>query len=80
MFDRDSMVIKFAGPEQEFHNVEFSGEDYRLSFEEQGNSCLLYVERMKCFAPGSLETRTTRVPLFMNEFWKVKVDASVYQK
>ncbi|MBD5462453.1 MAG: hypothetical protein HDR24_05260 [Lachnospiraceae bacterium] len=79
VFDRDSMVIKFAGPEQEFHNVEFSGEDYHLSFEEQGNSCLLYVERMKCFAPGALETRTTRVPLLMNAFWKVKVNASVYQ-
>ncbi|MBD5546707.1 MAG: hypothetical protein HDQ97_04850 [Lachnospiraceae bacterium] len=80
VFDRDSMVIKFAGPEQEFHNIEFLGDDYHLSFEEQGNSCLLYVERMKCFAPGSLETRTKRVPLFMNEFWKVKVNASVYQK
>ena len=80
VFDRDSMVIKFAGPEQEFHNVEFSGDDYHLSFEEQGNSCLLYVEEMKCFASGSLETGVKRVSLFMNEFWKVKVNASVYQK
>ena len=80
VFDSDSMVIKFAGPEEEYHNLEFSGDDYHLSFEEQGNSCLLYVERMKCFAPGSLETRTKRVPLFMNEFWEVKVNASVYQK
>lgn len=76
VFNRDSMVIKFAGPEEEFHNIEFSGDDYHLSFEEQGNSCLLYVERMNYFAPSSAK----RVPLFMNAFWKVKVNASVYQK
>lgn len=75
VFDRDSMVIKFADPEQEFHNIEFSGDDYHLSFEEQGNSCLLYVERMNYFAPSSAK----RVPLFMNAFWKEKVNASVYQ-
>lgn len=76
MFDRDSMVIKFASPEQEFHNIEFSGDDYHLSFEEQGSSCLLYVERMNYFVPNN---SARRVPLLMNAFWKVKVNASVYQ-
>lgn len=75
VFDRDSMVIKFADPEEEYYNREFSGDDYHLSFEEQGSSCLLYVERMNYFAPNS----ERRVPLRMNAFWKVKVNASVYQ-
>lgn len=76
VFDRDSMVIKFADPEEEYYNREFSGDDYHLSFEEQGSSCLLYVERMNYFAPSSAKN----VGLFMNAFWKVKVNASVYQK
>ncbi|MBD5546705.1 MAG: hypothetical protein HDQ97_04840 [Lachnospiraceae bacterium] len=75
MFDRGSMVIKFADPEEEYYNREFSGDDYHLSFEEQGSSCLLHVERMNYFAPSS----SKRVPLLMNAFWKVKVNASVYQ-
>lgn len=76
VFDRDSMVIKFADPEAEYYNREFSGDDYHLSFEEQGSSCLLYVERMNYFMPNNW---ARYVPLFMNEFWKVKVNASVYQ-
>lgn len=75
MFDRDSMVIKFADPEEEYYNREFSGDDYHLSFEEKGNSCLLYVERMNYFTPNSARY----VGLFMNAFWKAKVNASVYQ-
>lgn len=72
MFDSDSMVIKFANPEEEYYNRNFSGDDYHLSFEEQGDSCLMYVEKMNFFAPNS----ANRVPLLMNEFWKVKVNAS----
>ena len=74
VFDSDSMVIKFASPEEEYYNMEFSGDDYHLSFEEQGNSCLLYVEKISLFTPNE-----GSVPLFMNAFWKVKVNASVYQ-
>lgn len=73
-FDKESMVITLANDTEEFYNRSFSGDDYHLSFEEQGKNCILYVEKVSMFGRNS----ASYVYLRMNEFWEVKVDAAVY--
>lgn len=73
-FDKDTLTIEFADLAGEFYNRAIPGDDYQLSFEEQGKSCILYVEKQSVF------TREPRVYLRMNEFWGAKVDASLYRK
>lgn len=76
VFDKDTLTIEFANQATEFYDKEVSGDDYQLSFEEQGSSCILYVEKMTIFTRDS----AGGVYLRMNEFWGAKVNASIYRK
>lgn len=70
--DEKSMEIGFKDSESEFHRGIGRPIRYSMHFEPKGDSCLLYLELITFFHVRS------NVPMRMNAFWSVKVDAVPY--
>lgn len=72
-FDKQSMVIGFKNPDSEFYHRSGIEARYKMRFEDKGDSCLLYLEQMNLFSSEKY------VPMRMNAFWAIKVDAAPYE-
>lgn len=74
-WDSETMEIVFYNPESYFYNSRNGGFRCQLTLDEQGDSCILYVEQKGlCTYRGS-----SRVYILMDAFWSVKLDAHPYE-
>ena len=71
-FDEKAMEIGFKDSQGEFQHRAFAHR-YRMHFEPKEDSCLLYLEQI------NISFSRTDVPMFMNAFWSIKVDAVPYE-
>lgn len=72
-FDEKAMEIGFKEPQSEFQHQAFISLRYRMHFEAKEDFCLLYLEQINLIYPR------TSVPMLLNEFWSIKVDAVPYE-